>query len=154
MTSGLTTTTATSALIRETPTKETTETAEIHVEKHLKILWVRIGETLKRLRSTNAGRRWIVWVSGGRKRMLGSSKVVNAACLAIFGPALTSLYLGDQNPSKNPHLGLYGPGCMMVYLYARGFLFHRCAASSRVSKPVFDTEPVLRYPDLCTYARN
>ena len=33
MTSGLTTVTATSALSRETPTKETPETAEMHVEK-------------------------------------------------------------------------------------------------------------------------
>ena len=38
MTSGLTTVTATSALSRETPTKETPETAETHVEKRLKRL--------------------------------------------------------------------------------------------------------------------
>jgi hypothetical protein len=49
MTSGVTTVTATSALSRETPTKETPETAETHVEKRLKRLWVRIGETMKRL---------------------------------------------------------------------------------------------------------
>jgi hypothetical protein len=48
MTSGLTTATATLALSGETPTKETPETAETHVEKHLKRLWVMIGETLKR----------------------------------------------------------------------------------------------------------
>ena len=87
MTSGLTTATVTSTLSRETPTKETLETAGIHVEKYLKRLWVRIGETLKRLRSTNAGRWWLVWVSGGRKWVLGSSKAVNAACLAVFDPS-------------------------------------------------------------------
>ena len=95
MTSGLTTVTATSALSRETPTKETPETAEMHIEKRLKRLWVRIGETLKRLRSTNAGRWWLVWVSGGRKLVLGSSKAVNVACLAVFDPTLTVLYLGN-----------------------------------------------------------
>jgi hypothetical protein len=60
MTSGLTTATATSALSREMPTKETPETVEKHVEKRLKQLWVRIGETLKRLRLINAGRRSVV----------------------------------------------------------------------------------------------
>jgi hypothetical protein len=50
MSSVLATATATSALSRETPTKEITETAETYVEKHLKRLWVRIGETLKQLR--------------------------------------------------------------------------------------------------------
>jgi hypothetical protein len=84
MTSDLTTAIATSALSRETPTKETPETAETHVEKLLKTLWVRIGETLKRLRSTGAGRWWLVWVSGGRKWVLRSSKVVNVACLTVF----------------------------------------------------------------------
>jgi hypothetical protein len=63
---GLTTVTATFALSRGTPTKETPETAETHVEKRLRRLWVRIGETLKRLRSTIAGRWWLVRVSGGR----------------------------------------------------------------------------------------
>ena len=90
MTSGLTTVTATSALSRETPTKETPETAETHVEKRLKRLWVRTGETMKRLRSTSAGRWWLVWVSGGRKWVLGSSKAVNVACLAVFDPSTNS----------------------------------------------------------------
>ena len=53
MTTGLTTVTATSAFSRETPTKETPETAERHVEKRLKRLWVRIGQTLNRLRLTS-----------------------------------------------------------------------------------------------------
>jgi hypothetical protein len=65
MTSGLTTVTATSALSRETPTKETPETA------------------MRRLRSTSVGRWWLVWVSGGRKWVLGSSKAVNAC--GLFG---------------------------------------------------------------------
>jgi hypothetical protein len=64
--SGLTTATATSAL-RETPTKETPGTAETHVEERLKRLWVSIEETLKRLRSTSAGRWWLVWLSDGPK---------------------------------------------------------------------------------------
>jgi hypothetical protein len=91
MTSGLTTVTATSAFSRGTPTKETPETAETHVEKRLERLWVRIGETLKRLRSTSAGRWWLVWVSGGRKWVLESSKAVNAACLAVFNPSTNSV---------------------------------------------------------------
>jgi hypothetical protein len=46
------------------PTKEPHETPETHVEKRLKRLWVRIGETLKRLRSifasvvTGMGQWW------------------------------------------------------------------------------------------------
>ena len=84
MTSGLTVVNATSALSRETPIKETPETAETYVEKRLKRLWVRIGETLKRLKSTRAGQRWLVWVSSGRKWVLGSSKAVNAVYLAVF----------------------------------------------------------------------
>ena len=90
MTLGLTTVTATSALSRETPTKETPETAETHIEKRLKRLWVRTGETLKRPRSTSTGRWWLVWVSGGRKWVLGSSKAVNVACLAVFDPSTNS----------------------------------------------------------------
>ena len=90
MTSGLTTAIGTSALSRETPTKATPETAETHIEKRLKRLWVRIGETLKRLRSTSAGRWWLVWVSGGRKWVLGSSKAVKVACLAVFDPSTNS----------------------------------------------------------------
>jgi hypothetical protein len=51
---------------------------------------VSIGETLKRLRSTNAGRWWLVWVSGGRKWVLGSSKATSVACLAVFDPDTNS----------------------------------------------------------------
>jgi hypothetical protein len=36
-----------------------------------------------RLRSTSTGRWWLVWVNGGRKWVLGPSKVVNAACLTV-----------------------------------------------------------------------
>jgi hypothetical protein len=99
MTSGLTTATATSALITETPTRETAETAETHIEKRLKRLWVRIGETLKRLRSTSAGRWWLVWVSGGRKGVLGTSKATNMACLAVFDP--------DTNSALSQLLGIF-----------------------------------------------
>ena len=103
MTSGLTTVTVTSALSRETPTKETPEKAETHVEKRLKRLWVRTGETMKRLSSTSAGRWWLLWVSGGRKWVLGSSKAANVACLAVFDPSTNnalSQLLG--NTKKNP----------------------------------------------------
>ena len=82
----------TSALNRETPTKETPEMAETHVEKRMKRLWVRTGEIMKRLKSTSAGRWWLIWVSGGRKWVLamGSSKAVSAACLAVFDPSTNS----------------------------------------------------------------
>jgi hypothetical protein len=61
---------------------------------------------MKRLRSTSAGRWWLVWVSGGRKWVLGSSKAVNTACLAVsLTPALTALYLGNQNALKNDICG-------------------------------------------------
>jgi hypothetical protein len=72
---GLTSATTTPSLSRETPTKETPtketpETAETHVEKRLRRLWVRIEETLKRLRWTSAGRSggWhgSVVLGGGR----------------------------------------------------------------------------------------
>jgi hypothetical protein len=93
----------------------------MHVEKRLKRLWVRIGETLKRLRSTNAGRWWRVWVSGGRKWVLGSSKAVNYVIMRpvrpYLTPALTALHLGSQAPplfsSEDPspeewgYIGLY-----------------------------------------------
>ena len=87
---GLTTAIATSALSRETPTKETPETTETHVEKRIKRLWVRTGETMKRLRSTSAGRWWLAWVSGGQKWVLESSKAVNVVCLAVFDPSTNS----------------------------------------------------------------
>jgi hypothetical protein len=90
MTSGHTTVTATSALSRETRTKETPETAETHVEKRLQRLWVRTGENTKRLRSTSTGRWWLLWVSGGRKWVVGSSKAVNVACSAVFDPSTNS----------------------------------------------------------------
>ena len=81
---GLTTVTATSALSRETPTKETPEMAEKHIEKRLKRLWVRMGETLKQRRGTSVGRWWMTWVSGARWWVLGSSKAASVACSAVF----------------------------------------------------------------------
>jgi hypothetical protein len=95
---GLTTLAATSALSRETPTKETLETAQTHVEKRLKRLWVRTGETLKRLRCTSASRWWLVWVSGVRKWVLGSSEAVDATCLAVFDLS-TNIALSRQPES-------------------------------------------------------
>jgi hypothetical protein len=87
--SGLTTVTAASALSRETPTKKTPKTAETHVEERLKRLWVRIGD-YETAEVDQCGRWWLVWVSGGRKWVLGSSKAVNAACLAVFDPNTNS----------------------------------------------------------------
>ena len=112
MTLGLTTATATSALSRETPTKKTPKTAETHIEKHVKRLWVRIGETMKRLRSTTAGRWWLVWVSGGRKWVLGASKAVNTACLAVFDPSTNSALSRQPESVKKSHMGVYGPLCL------------------------------------------
>ena len=109
MTSGLTTATATSALSRETPTKETPETAETHVEKRLKRLWVTPETAMKRLRSTSAGSWWLVWVSGGREWVLGSSKAVNAACLAVFDPSTNSALSRQPESAGKSHMGLYGP---------------------------------------------
>jgi hypothetical protein len=125
MTSGLTTATATSALSRETPTKETAETAETHIEKRLKRLWVRIGETLKQLRLTSAGRWWLVWVSGGRKWVLGSSKATNVACLAVFYPDTNSAL------SRQLHVGI------KVFVLKAGFAFEwlikNCVYSPRLN---------------------
>jgi hypothetical protein len=90
MTSGLTTAAATSAPSRETHTEETPETAEMHVEKRLKRLSNAWKTPEKRLRSTSAGRWWLVWVSGGWKWVLGSSKATNVASLAVFDPGTNS----------------------------------------------------------------
>jgi hypothetical protein len=81
---GLTTTTATPVLSRETPTKETHETPEMDIQKRLKRLSVRTRETLKRLKSAGVGQWWLVWVSGARQWVLGSSKAANAVGLAVF----------------------------------------------------------------------
>ena len=64
---------------------------------------------MKRLRSTSAGRWWLVWVSGGRKWVLGSSKAVNAACLAVFDPSTNSALSRQPESAKKFHMGLYGP---------------------------------------------
>ena len=63
---------------------KTLETVETHIEKRLKRLWVRIGDTLKRLRWTSVGRWWLAWVSGARRWVLGSSKAANVAYSAVF----------------------------------------------------------------------
>jgi hypothetical protein len=41
-----------------------------HVQKGLKRLLVRIGETLKRLMSTSVGQWWLVWISGAQQWVL------------------------------------------------------------------------------------
>jgi hypothetical protein len=84
----------------------------MYVEKRIKLLWVRIGENLKRLRSISAGRWWPAWVSGGRKWvLLGSSEAVNAACLTIFDPTSTISALSRQPESVKKficgYLGLH-----------------------------------------------
>jgi hypothetical protein len=100
MTSGPTIVTVTSAVSRGTSTEETPETVETHVEKRLKLLWVRIRETLKRLRSTSAGEWWLVRVIGGQKWVVGSSKAVNVACLAVFDPDTNSALSRQPEPVK------------------------------------------------------
>ena len=114
MTSGLTTVTATSALSRETPTKETPETAETHVEKRLKRLLVTPETAMKRLRWTSGGRWWLVWVSGGRKWVLGSSKAANAAGLAVFDPSTNNALSRQPESAKKCHMGVYGPPPLIV----------------------------------------
>jgi hypothetical protein len=65
---------------------------------------------MKRLRSTSAGRWWLVWVSGGREWVLGSSKAVNAvACLAVFDPSTNSALSQQPESAKKFHMALYGP---------------------------------------------
>jgi hypothetical protein len=73
----------------------------------MKRLWVRIGETLKRLRSTSAGRWWLVWVSGGTKWVLGSSKATNVACLAVYN--LRSDSALSFSATRMRRKKLYGP---------------------------------------------
>jgi hypothetical protein len=69
----------------------------------------RIRETLKRLTSTSAGRCWLVWVSGGRKWMLGSSKITNVACLGVFDLGTDSALSRQPECAKTFHMGLYDP---------------------------------------------
>jgi hypothetical protein len=64
---------------------------------------------MKRLRSTSAGRWWLVWVTGGRKWVLGSSKAVTAACLAVFDPSTNSALSRQPESVEKSHMGLYGP---------------------------------------------
>jgi hypothetical protein len=108
MTLGLVTTTAASALSRETPTKETSETPKMHVETHERLL-VRIRETLKRRGTTSVGRWWLVWVSGGRQWVSGSRKAANVACR--LAASQTALDIGNQNAPKTntiwPYMILY-----------------------------------------------
>ena len=75
-----------SALSRETLGTETLEMPDMDRQKLLKQLSVRTKETLKRLRSAGVGQWWLVWVSGARQWVLGSSKATNAVCLAVFDP--------------------------------------------------------------------
>jgi hypothetical protein len=64
---------------------------------------------MKRLRSTSGGRWCLVWVCGGRKWALGSSKAVDMACLAMFDPN-TNMALSRQPESvKKCHMRVYGP---------------------------------------------
>jgi hypothetical protein len=67
---------------------------------------------MKRLRSTSAGRWWLVWVSGGRKWVLGSSKAVNAACLAVFDSSTNSALSRQLGSAKKTRLGGF-PSCTL-----------------------------------------
>jgi hypothetical protein len=119
MISGLTTVTATSALSRETTTKETLGTAEMRVEKRLKRLWMRTRETMKRLRSTSAIRWWLVWASGGRMWVLGSSKAVNVACLAVFDPSTNNALSQFLGKNKKNAFGVMWSGAHPMASSAR-----------------------------------
>jgi hypothetical protein len=79
------------------PPKETPQTPEMSIRKSMKRLSVTTRETLKRLRSACVGQWWLVWVSGARQWVLGSSKAANAhanvVCLAVLAPVtFCSLY--------------------------------------------------------------
>jgi hypothetical protein len=69
-------------------TKETPETAETHIEKRLKRLLVRIGET--RAETAEVDQCWPVvagigqWCSAVGARVEPSRKAANAACSAVF----------------------------------------------------------------------
>jgi hypothetical protein len=70
---------------------------------------------MKRLRSTSAGWWWLVWVSGGRKWVLGSSKAVNAACLAVFDPSTNSALSRQLGSAKKKvHLGVFDPAPLIL----------------------------------------
>ena len=62
--------------------------------------------------STSAGRWWLVWVSGARKWVLGSTKAVNAACLAVFGPSTNSALSRQLGSAKKFRLGVF-PSCVL-----------------------------------------
>jgi hypothetical protein len=65
---------------------ETRDMPEIDRQKRLKRLSVGTKETPERLRSPGVGQWWLVWVSGARQWVLGSSKAANVGCLAVFDP--------------------------------------------------------------------
>ena len=62
---------------------------------------------MKRLRSTSAGRWWLVWVSGGRKWVLGSSKAVNVACLGVYDPRQQRSISASRNLQNNAFGGIW-----------------------------------------------
>ena len=82
---------------------------ETHIQKRLKRPSVRIGETLKRLRSTRVGRWWLLWVSSARQWVLGSSKATDAACLAAIDLSTDSALSRLLESVKKFHMGLYDP---------------------------------------------
>ena len=79
---------------------------------------------MKRLRSTSAGRWWLVWVSGGREWVLGSSKAVNAACLAVFDPSTNSALSRQPESVKKCHMALYGPPRLMYDIQTTNIYLH------------------------------
>ena len=86
MTSGLTTT-ATSALSRETPTKETREMPEIHL--HTETPKTVVSEEERDSETVEISRCWSVVASVGQWCLAvgaGSNKAANAVCLATFDP--------------------------------------------------------------------
>jgi hypothetical protein len=53
-----------------------------------------------------------VWVSGGRKWVLGSSKATNVACLAVFDPDTNSAL--SRQLARNPYFCVEGGFCFRV----------------------------------------
>jgi hypothetical protein len=101
MTSASTTTTATSALSRETHTTETPKTTDTHAQQRLKRLLLRFGETLSRLMSTGVGQWWLVWVSGAQQWVRGSNEATN---LRPVWPYLTPSRFARYLKWRNLHL--------------------------------------------------
>jgi hypothetical protein len=98
---------------------------------------------MKRLRPTSAGRWWLVWVSGGRKWVLGSSKAVDAACLAVFDPS-TNIALHVSRQLESAQKRRFGAirSCVLDIVNGRHFEYHLNRGRWRSPKFVFSSMAV------------